>query len=113
MAESQENLPVQTSIDLQREMAGGVFADFTSVWHTPSTFVLDFVALMHPAQPVTNEAGIVDHQKVDGAVVSRVRIPPEQIFPLIQALQRQSDQWLKESGRSEPPSAWMPEVHEP
>jgi hypothetical protein len=35
-----------------------------------------------------------------------VRIPSEQIFPLIQALQAQGNQWLAESGREEPPADW-------
>jgi hypothetical protein len=35
-----------------------------------------------------------------------VRIPPEQIFPLIAILQQQGSQWLAEQGRSEPPADW-------
>jgi hypothetical protein len=40
-------------------------------------------------------------------VGARVRIPSEQIFPLIAALQQQGDKWLEESGRSEPPADWV------
>jgi len=41
-------------------------------------------------------------------VAARVRIPPEQIFPLIEALTQQGQRWLHETGRSEPPQNWAP-----
>ena len=43
-------------------------------------------------------------------VAARVRIPAEQVFQIIAALQQQADQWLEETGRSEPPEAWLPNV---
>ena len=52
---------VQEVVMLPPEAEVGVFADFAGVWHTPNTFVLDFLSLIAPGQ-LTQEAG-------DGAVV--------------------------------------------
>lgn len=96
-------------IELPDEVEMGVFADFASAWHTPATFVLDFLSVKRPPTPAPNkETGEVDHGVLPVKVAARVRIPPEQIFPLINALQEQGDQWLRETGRSEPPRSWGP-----
>jgi hypothetical protein len=88
----------------------GVFADFAGIWHTPNTFVLDFLSLTSPGQQVQQLEG---SGEVVGAlparVAARVRIPAEQVFQIIAALQQQADQWLEETGRSEPPEAWLPQ----
>ena len=39
---------VQFQITLPPEQELGVFADFASVWHTPNTFVIDFLAVKSP-----------------------------------------------------------------
>lgn len=99
---------------LPDEHAIGVFADFASVWHTPASFVLDFVSLVQPVTPVPKPDAGGDGDptsvpvKVTGRVAARVRIPPEQIFRLIEALKEQGEQWLRESGRTVPPDAWAP-----
>ncbi len=100
--------PTQVAIDLPPEVQVGVFADFANVWHTPSTFVLDFVAVTQPAQPQFDEHGMPVATVLPGRVAARVRIPSEQIFPVIEALQAQADQWLAETGREEPPEAYFP-----
>ncbi len=102
--------PVAThhNITIPDTSAVGVFADFASVWHTPNTFVIDFLSVK---QPVTT--GQHDGQPatiVDSTVAARVRLPPEQIFALIKALSDQSQRWLAESGRQEPPESWLPHV---
>ena len=38
----------QFEIDLPPELIGGAYADFANVWHTPTVFVMDFVALAQP-----------------------------------------------------------------
>lgn len=98
--------PKQTRLQMQLppETEVGVFADFASVWHTPNTFVLDFLSVKMPAR--AGEAAPV----IDAKVAARVRIPSEQIFPLIQALQTQGDQWLAETGRHAPPENWVPGI---
>ena len=58
-------------------------------------------------RPSTPSARCIRRSQVlEARVGARVRIPSEQIFPLIAALQEQGDKWLEESGRSEPPVDW-------
>jgi hypothetical protein len=94
---------VEFAVSLPPEQELGVFADFANIWHTPNTFVLDFLSVKMPARP-----GGGDTPVVDAKVAARVRIPSEQIFPLIQALQTQGNQWLAETGRHAPPENWVP-----
>ncbi len=100
---------VQLQIQLPPEIETGVFADFTNAWHTPSTFVLDFLAVKGPPHPaISSEGKVIDGPAIlEARVAARVRIPSEQIFPLIRALQTQGNQWLSETGRSEPPEGWV------
>jgi hypothetical protein len=101
---------VNIHIQLPESMELGVFGDFANVWHTPNTFVLDFLAVKMPAHPgaptETGANGEPSPGVLEARVAARVRIPPEQIFPLISVLQQQGDQWLQEQGRSEPPADW-------
>jgi hypothetical protein len=100
---------LQFAVDLPADLEVGVFADFASVWHTPTTFVIDFLAVKGPQHPAVDPiSGALDPSQpvLDARVGARVRIPSEQIFPLIQALQAQGNQWLEESGREEPPADW-------
>lgn len=97
----------QLGIELPDEQEAGVFADFANIWNTPSTFVIDFLSVKQP--PV--EARLLNPE-ADGTVlltkvVSRIRIPAEQVFPLIQALTNQAQMWLQQTGREEPPEAWF------
>ena len=96
-------------MQLPAELEIGVFADFASVWHTPSTFVLDFLSVKMPPHPQMTPEGvaIAGTPVLDARVGARIRIPSEQIFPLIQALQEQGNQRLSETGRSEPPANWV------
>ena len=101
-------LPVRVALELPPEFQGGVHADFARVWHTRETMVLDFAAVKQPARPTTNpQSGEVDHAVLETRVTARIRIPAEQVFPLIEALRAQSDQWLAETGRREPPENWL------
>lgn len=105
MAEPIPPKKAQLAMQLPPDTEVGVFADFASVWHTPNTFVLDFLSVKMPARPGADGAvGPV----IDAKVAARVRIPSEQIFPLIQALQTQGNQWLAETGRHSPPENWVP-----
>ena len=106
MAEPLPPTQAQLAMQLPPETEVGVFADFASVWHTPNTFVLDFLSVKMPPHP----DGTGEGQVIDAKVAARVRIPSEQIFPLIQALQTQGNQWLAESGRQQPSDNWVPGV---
>jgi hypothetical protein len=80
-------------IKLPNETAGGVYADFVRAWHTKDAFVLDFVNLTEP--PHAEDDRVV----LDATVVSRVRIPPSQVFELMKALEQQLSAWEKETGQ--------------
>ena len=102
-------LPVRVALELPVDQQAGVHADFARVWHTRETVVLDFAAVKQPARPTPDpDTGEVDHAVLETCVTARIRLPAEQIFPLIQALRAQSDQWLAETGRVEPPENWFP-----
>ncbi len=75
------------------DLAGGVFADFIRAWHTNDAFVLDFAAFSEP--PRNEDDKII----LDATVVSRVRIPPGQVFELMKALEQQLSNWEKETGK--------------
>lgn len=96
-----EELPQQLQIELPDDLAGGNYADFASIWHTPNVFVLDFIAVKQPPVPATGERGEAV-LTVPGRVVSRIRIPPEQVFEVAKALATQLEAWEQETGRREP-----------
>ena len=87
-------------IDLPSKVIDGKFADFASIWHTPNVFVLDFVAVTSPPKvdedPHTGEESSV----IPGRVVSRIKLPPEQVFEVAKALTQQLEAWEQETGRS-------------
>lgn len=93
-----DDKPQEFQIDVPDEMETGVPADFASVWHTPTSFVLDFIAVKQPPSPQKDpETGEVTNVVVPGKVASRVRIPPQQVFELAKALTMQLDAWEKET----------------
>jgi hypothetical protein len=102
-------LPVRFAVEVPADQEAGVFADVVALWHTPNTFVLDFLAVTRLPRPVADASGTVSHAVTDTRVAARVRIPPEQVFRLIAALQEQGEQWLEETGRRSPPAAWLTE----
>ncbi|MDR1356010.1 MAG: DUF3467 domain-containing protein [Propionibacteriaceae bacterium] len=81
-------------INMPNEQAIGVYADFVRAWHTNDAFVLDFAALHEPA--TSTDDGVL----IKAGVVSRVRIPPSQVFELMKALEQQLSAWEKETGRN-------------
>ena len=81
-------------IDMPAKLVGGVYADFVRAWHTKDAFVLDFANVIEP--PRVSE----DEVLINATVVSRVRIPPSQIFELMKALEQQLSAWERETGSS-------------
>jgi len=73
--------------------AAGVYADFVRAWHTKDAFVLDFANLVEP--PRAEDDVVI----LNSTVVSRVRIPPAQVFELMKALEQQLSAWEKETGQ--------------
>ncbi|MDR2895148.1 MAG: DUF3467 domain-containing protein [Propionibacteriaceae bacterium] len=80
---------------LPQDQLAGVFSDFVRAWHTRDSFILDFSAYTEP--PVRDEA----HEDViqQSTVVSRVRIPPSQVFELMKALEQQLSLWESETSQ--------------
>lgn len=97
----------QLSIELPDDQEAGVFADFANIWNTPSTFVVDFLSVKQPLVDATLLDPEAQGSVLLTKVVSRIRIPAEQVFPLIQALTNQAQMWLQQTGREEPPEAWF------
>ncbi len=89
----QEPQELQMMMQLLPSEEVGVFADFASIWHTPNTFVLDFLATKQPPHPPIGPDGVPvpGAPVLEARVAARVRIPSEQVFPLIQALQAQGN----------------------
>lgn len=101
MADEQRNVPTQISFDIPPEVEAGSFADFASIWHTENVFVLDFASLRGPATETEDEDG-EQQRSVNARVVTRVRIPPEQVFELAKALTRELEIWEQQTGRRAP-----------
>ncbi|MDR1442303.1 MAG: DUF3467 domain-containing protein [Bifidobacteriaceae bacterium] len=80
-------------IKLPTELEGGVYADFVRAWHTNDAFVLDFAGLLEPPRREANNVIL------NATVVSRVRIPPAQVFELMKALEQQLSSWEKQHGK--------------
>lgn len=91
--------PRQFEIDLPPEHIGGAYADFANVWHTPTVFVMDFLTLAQPPRDQVDPETGERHTIVPARVVSRIRIPPEQVFELAKALTQQLEFWEQETGR--------------
>ena len=91
MSEQGHPSPGQIRVTMPDEMAGGDYADFVRVWHGKDIFTLDFAALVAPLTPEGTTA----------RVVSRIRIPPSQVFEIMKALERSLTTWEKERGDSQ------------
>ena len=102
-----EQLPVEIQIELPPENEVGVPADFAAIWHTPTAFVLDFAVTKQPPQAIDDGSG-TRRAVLPARVVSRVRLPPEQIFEIARALTQQLDMWEVETGRRPPVDPDLP-----
>lgn len=89
-----ECMPEQRiQMNMPPEAAPGAYADFVRAWHTKDVFVLDFANLVEP--PRAEDDVLI----LNATVVSRVRIPPDQVFELMKALEQQLSAWEKETGK--------------
>lgn len=96
-------------IDLPTEVIAGTYADFANVWHTSNVFVMDFVTLARPPREEKDPETGNSRTVVPARVVSRIRIPPEQVFELAKALTQQLEFWEQETGRRPPSSPLLPD----
>jgi hypothetical protein len=100
MAEQPRQVPVRFQVEVPPDTEAGVPAEFANIWHTRTSFVLDFAVPKAPPKVVDDEAG--RHAVVTAKVVARVRIPPQQAFEIARALTQQLDMWEKETGAARP-----------
>ncbi|SDU82859.1 DUF3467 domain-containing protein [Jiangella alkaliphila] len=84
-------------IDIPAEVEPGTYADFASIWHTADSFVLDFAVLKRPPKPSVGEDGS-RVLKVPTRVVTRVRVPPSQVFEIMKGLEKQLSMWERSHG---------------
>jgi hypothetical protein len=98
----------RVQVDVSPEIArSGTFANFVNIWHDADGFTLDFAVHVQPAQVANDaETGQPYVHRV-AHVVSRVRIPPSQVFEIMKALEQQLSAWESETGRR-PPGAETP-----
>ncbi|HSN06632.1 MAG TPA: DUF3467 domain-containing protein [Candidatus Angelobacter sp.] len=108
MTDSPQPLQRAHQIELPAEHVVGVPADFASVWHTPESFVIDFLAARGPAQMTEHDGDPVVVQ--DLVVSARVRMPPTHVIELMKALERQLSTWETETGRRPPVDPDLPSV---
>lgn len=77
-------------IQLPEEMAGGVWANFATVSHSPYEFTIDFVRLDFARR---------ENERTPGNVVARVNLSPLMVTQLMDALETN---WKKYAERSLP-----------
>lgn len=77
-------------ISLPEEMAGGVWANFATVSHSPYEFTIDFVRLDFARR---------ENESTPGNVVARVNLSPLMVTQLMDALETN---WKKYAARSLP-----------
>ncbi|GAA4633565.1 hypothetical protein GCM10023196_071600 [Actinoallomurus vinaceus] len=78
----------------------GVYAGFASVWRTQDSFVIDFSTAVRPPEVVEDTESDTSYVHVPAQVVSRVRIPPSQVWELMKALEQNLSAYERESGKS-------------
>jgi hypothetical protein len=108
MSESPVPVARAHQIELPAEHVVGVPADFASVWHTPESFVIDFLAARGPATMAEHDGDPVLVQ--DLVVSARVRMPPTHVIELMKALERQLSIWETETGRRAPLDPDLPDL---
>ncbi|GAA2375516.1 DUF3467 domain-containing protein [Dactylosporangium salmoneum] len=93
-----EGTPPRISFNIPPEIEAGVYANFVNLWHQPDGFILDFSVFTAPPGLGEDDAGN-QFVHLPARVVSRVRIPPQQVFELMKALSEQLSAWELETGR--------------
>ncbi|WP_218006786.1 DUF3467 domain-containing protein [Microtetraspora fusca] len=80
------------------EVEAGQYANFASVWHTRDGFILDFAVITRPPAIADDPQSGTQYVSVPTRIVSRIRIPPAQVFELMKALEQQLTAFEKETG---------------
>jgi Protein of unknown function (DUF3467) len=78
----------------------GVYAGFASVWRTQDSFVIDFSTEVRPAEVAEDAESGASYVHIPARVVSRVRIPPGQVWELMKSLEQNLSAYERENGRT-------------
>lgn len=97
-----QGVPVNFAINLPDDQVEGHYADFANIWHNNETFILDFVAMAAPPNVQPDDQGQPVAQ-INCRVVTRVRIPAEQVWEVMKGLQTQLGAWETENPHRKPP----------
>jgi hypothetical protein len=89
-------------VEIGPEVEIGVYANFVSIWHDDETFTLDFAAVTRPPFPAHDPSTGEEYTQVPTRIVSRVKVPPSQVFEIMRALDTQLTAWEQETGRERP-----------
>jgi hypothetical protein len=95
-----EEIPRRMSVSATPDTEVGVYANFVAVWHEPHCFVLDFAAYTQPPQLAADPDNGEQFVDLRARLVSRIRVPPDQVFEIMKALEQQLSAWERETGRS-------------
>jgi hypothetical protein len=93
--------PQRMTFAMTPEVETGTYANFVNIWHMPDCFIFDFSVLTQPPSLQENEDG-QQYINLPARVVSRVRVPPEQVFEIMKALNTQLAAWENETGKRQP-----------
>ncbi|MEU5880760.1 DUF3467 domain-containing protein [Spirillospora sp. NPDC047279] len=93
-----EPLEHRVEITVPTENEVGVYAGFASVWRTQDSFVLDFATEVQPPEVSEDPESGERFVHVPARVVSRVRIPPGQVWELMKALEQNLSAYERGSG---------------
>ena len=108
MSEQPQSASIQ--VHVPEELVDGVYANLLSVWHTAYEFTLDFASLQQMVTGVSPDGEEVN--VIPTRVVSRVKIPPTQIFEILRALNENMSHYEATYGPispiGEPPTLYPP-----
>lgn len=97
---NEESLEHRVEIAVPAEAEVGEYASFASVWRSQDCFVLDFATEVRPPEVVQEPESGVRYVHIPARVVSRVRIPPGQVWELMKALEQNLSAYERETGQS-------------
>jgi hypothetical protein len=89
--------PSRFSLQITPEVEVGVYASFVSIWHNADCFTIDFATVTAPPTMSEDAESGESYLNVPGRIVSRVRIPPSQVFEVMKAFEQQLSAWEREN----------------
>ncbi|GAA3202885.1 DUF3467 domain-containing protein [Actinocorallia longicatena] len=95
---NEESLEHRVEIVVGEDQEAGVFAGFASVWRTQEAFVLDFAIETRLSERLEDTATGEEYVQIPARVVSRIRIPPAQVWELMKALEQNLSAYERDYG---------------